>query len=230
MRKTTIPLVVGALLLVALGFAVSRSGFAGNLIAEAIGILISVAIALTLVEDLVRRRRREEWSRVRRQTLRSLCGYIEDIAFRYAMALPDSPLDIRTNAHWASFPDSDAVEAACQGFLELEQQMKTNAPRLASQPDLDASSSKNLFAEFKDDFAPIRDVLTPRIMSLDDDPELSLLLMELEEASRRWNLVLPAIEEWGVRDEEGWQEAIKVLSCARAVYESAARELLQIPR
>jgi hypothetical protein len=65
---------------------------------------------------------------------------------------------------------------------------------LASQHDLDASSSKTLFAEVKDDIAPIRDVLTPRIMSLDEDPHLSLLLVELEEVTRRWNLVLSAIE------------------------------------
>ena len=103
-RKVAIRLVLGAVLLVALGFAVSRNGFAGNLIAEAVGILLSVAIALTLAEDLIRNRRREEWSRVRRQTLRSLCGYIEDLAFRYAMALPDAPLDNRTNAHWAPTP------------------------------------------------------------------------------------------------------------------------------
>jgi len=228
MRRVVIQLGAVAALFIVIGFVVSPDGFAGNLIAEAVGILVAVAVALTLAEDLARKRRREDWARVRRQTLRSLCGYIEDLSFDFWMSLPDEPIDIRTNAHWVDYPSSEEVDKACAGLRDLEERVVAEIPVLAAQPDLRASSSRLLFEEVKQDLFAIRDVLAPRVMSLDEDPQLSQLLGDLEEATRRWSLVLPAIEEWGVRDEDGWKEAISVFRCARAVYEKAARRLLKI--
>jgi hypothetical protein len=144
------------------------------------------------------------------------------------MSLPDAPIDIRTNAHWVDYPSSEEVDEACAGLRDLEERVVAEIPALAAQLDLKASSSRLLFEEVKQDLFAIRDVLAPRVMSLDEDPQLSQLLGDLEEATRRWSLVLPAIDEWGVRDEDGWKEAISVFRCARAVYEMAARRLLKI--
>jgi hypothetical protein len=228
MQRTPALLGLAAVVGTVVGFVLAPDGFLGNLIAELVGILVGVALALTIAEELTRRRRREQWARVRRQTLRSLCGYIEDLALSFAMSLPDAPLDIRTNAHWVDYPSSVEVEAACEGFRDLERRLETDVPALSRQADLKRSSSRVLFDETNQKLLAIRDVLAPRILSLDEDPDLSRLLGDLEEAARRWGMVLPAIEDWGVPDGEGWEEARKVFHRARLVYEDAAHRLLAI--
>jgi hypothetical protein len=228
MQRTPALLVLASVVAMAAGFVLSPDGFLGNLIAELVGILVGVALALTIAEELTRRRRREQWARVRRQTLRSLCGYIEDLALDFAMSLPDAPLDIRTNAHWVDYPNSTEVEAACEGLRDLERRLETDMPVLPEQADLKKSSSRVLFDETHQNLLAIRDVLAPRILSLDEDPDLSRLLGDLEEATRRWGMVLPAIEDWGIPDREGCEEARKVFHRARLVYEDAARRLLHI--
>jgi hypothetical protein len=228
MRRIVAVLVLALGATIVAGFLLSPDGFLGNLIAELSGILAGVVLALTIAEELTRRRRREEWARVRRQTLRSLCGYIEDTALDFELSLHDPALDIRTNAHWRGYPDSGQVEAASAGLRDLERRLKDEAPTLAKQSDLLRSSSRALYDETHQNLLSVRDVIAPRILSLDEDPSLSQLLGDLEEATRRWGMVLPAIEKWGVPDLEGWKEATNVFHQARLVYEDAARKLLRI--
>jgi len=228
MRRLVILLVLAAVIAIAVGFVVSPDGFVGNLIAELTGILVGVALALTIAEELSRRRHHEQWARVRRQTLRSLCGYIETVALDFAMALPEAPLDVRTNAHWMDYPQVAEVKAASEGLRDLEAQLKEKASELSDQADLSKSSSRTLFDETNQNLLAIRDVIAPRILMLDEDPDLSRLLGDLEEADRRWAMVLPAIEEWGVPDSEGWGEATNVFHRARLVYDHAANRLLGI--
>ncbi len=228
MRRIVVIVVLAAIVVSAAGFVFSPDGFLGNLLAELAGILVGVALALTIAENLAQRRHHEQWARVRRQTLRSLCGYIESIAFDFAMSLPGQPLDVRTNAHWIDYPTADEVEAACQGLRSLEGQLAEDAEALAEQPDLTKSSSRALFDETDHDLLSIRDVLAPRVLTLDADPDLSRLLGDLEEAERRWRMVLPAIEGWGVPDKDGWAEARNVFHRLRLVYDHAAARLLGI--
>lgn len=186
MRRVVSIAVLLAIVAVVVGFVASPDGFLGNLLAEAAGIFVGIALALTIAENLTRRRHQEQWARVRRQTLRSLCGYIESIAFDFAMSLPDQPLDIRTNAHWIDYPSAGEVEAARTGLRDLEDQLARDAEAMADGSDLDGGSSKTLFEETDHNLLAIRDVLAPRILSLDEDPDLSRLLGDLEEAERRW--------------------------------------------
>jgi hypothetical protein len=62
---------------------------------------------------------------------------------------------------------------------------------------------------------PAGDSRCPRILALDEDSNLSRLLGDLEEAERRWRMVLPAIEEWGVLGRDRWAAARNVLHRAR---------------
>lgn len=228
MRRVVLITVVLAIIAVVVGFVASPDGFLGNLLAEVAGIFVGIALALTIAESLTRRRHHEQWARVRRQTLRSLCGYIESIAFDFAMSLPDQPLDVRTNAHWIDYPSAAEVEGACRGLRSLEDQLSRDAEAMANRSDLDESSSKSLLEETDANLLAIRDILAPRILSLDEDPNLSRLLGDLEEAERRWRMVISAIEEWGVLDKDGWAEARNVFQRARLVYEHAAVRLLGI--
>jgi hypothetical protein len=228
MRRIVVFVLLAAIAAIVLGFIVSPDGFLGNLLAELVGILVGVALALTIAEQLAQRRHREQWARVRRQTLRSLCGYIESIAFDFAMSLPDQPLDVRTNAHWIDYPSAAEVEAARKGLRDLEDLLARDADGMADSEDLDAGSSKALFEETDHNLLAIRDVLAPRILTLDEDPDLSRLLGDLEEAERRWQMVIPAIEDWGISHKDGWAEAKNVLHRARLVYDHAAIRLLGI--
>ena len=109
MRRVVVSTSALAVIAVVVGFVASPDGFLGNLLAEVAGIFAGIALALTIAENLSQRRHREQWARVRRQTLRSLCGYIESIAFEFSMSVTVRPLDVR-DAHWADYPAANEVE------------------------------------------------------------------------------------------------------------------------
>ena len=65
MRRIVVAVVFAAIIMCVVRFVVSPCGFLGNLLAELAGILVGVALALTIAENLTQRRHHEQWSRVR---------------------------------------------------------------------------------------------------------------------------------------------------------------------
>jgi hypothetical protein len=85
-------------------------------------------------------------------------------------------------------------------------------------------TSRGLYDEVRDNLVMIRDVLTPRVLDLADDPALANLLLELEAAERQWRHMLWVIEhDWESRSQYAWRAVADVYRAAAEVTAHLAR-------
>lgn len=76
----------------------------------------------------------------------------------------------------------------------------------------DIRSSRSLYNDVSSHLNQIRDVLTPRVMSLANEPELVELLLEIEARADQWRSNLQLVEDdWGMPEDYGWEAAIQTL-------------------
>jgi hypothetical protein len=234
-------LILGACATFALvgGFLLDPRGFGSNLLAEIVGIALGVLIAVLGIEVLTTRRRQQRWYAVRERTFQSIHTHIVDVAVDCLMSSPVPTLmaDDEEGEYWnamGSAIDPPTVEAAelvrklAKFIREHEEEFQdvqdrrgrfSDFPeeRLASLKRQDLTS-RAFYDEARDEITLLRDVLTPRVLELADDPTLASLLFEIERAERFWRHSLWIIEhEWEYRSMYAWRAAAAVLEAGADV-------------
>ena len=172
-------------LLTAGGFAFGVDGFAGNLLAETVGVLVSVLLAVLVVERLIERDRRTRWHLVSEQTARTLRFALVKASLPIYLALPSPKpfgADPRTAEDHGTLAD---------GLIELERGLHAfgeneELKRLELTGVLEAARPHRQLA--------LGEVM-PRLLALGRDPGLIQRLMAIEERLqsldyRLWSVTL----------------------------------------
>jgi hypothetical protein len=226
---------------IAVGLVLDAAAFAGNLTAEFVGVVVSVAVALTLVERLLERERSRRWERVRTLTSRSIGREIHVIALAYYDAMPPGsvPGDFTTSLH-TRLPTPESTRC----MREIADYARAHAPALAKprlaigwpfEPggrlglgrSFDSSTSRELWGAVAPHIQHLQDVLTPRVIELADDPELAEHLASIESDAQHWLGWIEAYERWGKAGEEAWRFAADLLDAAAAAVERLDQQVIR---
>jgi hypothetical protein len=186
--------------------------FIGNLLAETAGVAASIFVGLTLVERLMQKQRARQWERVRSQTVRAILAHIMDIGLQYYMLLPVSIRQQEQEFIYYYYELQLPSEEAAQGLARISKHI------LGHQKELAPLSSRGLHEQIALHIYQLRDVLTPRVLELNDDPSLVEALMEVETTERNWLYNLGLEDRFGAPQEFGWEYSADFLdSCSKVV-------------
>jgi hypothetical protein len=158
------------------GFVLGLAGFGSNILANLAGVTLSVLVAYTLVEALLRRQREQEWTHVHQAIRSAIANRVQSIAFVFFLVdnEPRSWLDARTPHEIAA-----SLDAMATHLLDSRKE-----PGQRQQDEI--ATSRELHREVSADIEFIRDVLAARVFTLAGDPALAAVLAALDEAERQW--------------------------------------------
>jgi hypothetical protein len=193
------------------GLLLNPQAFIENLLAETAGAAASILVGLTLVERLMQRQRARQWERVRFQTVRAILAHIMDIGLEYYTLLPVSIRQEEQEFIYYYYELELPSEEAAQGLARISKHV------LGHKQELAALSSRDFYEHIAPHIHQLRDVLTPRVLELNDDPSLVEALMEVETAERTWMYNLGLEDRFG-GPEDGWASSAGFLdSCGKVV-------------
>lgn len=157
---------------IAVGVALDAEGFAENLLAEVVGVVVSVLLAVSVVERLLESDRRARWRLVSEQTTRTLRSALVKASLPIYLALP-SP-----KRHGADPRTAEDAGVLADGLVELEKGLRASGenervggPKLE---DVLQETRPHLQLVFRD--------VMPRLLALGSNPELIQRLMAVETA------------------------------------------------
>jgi hypothetical protein len=186
--------------------------FIGNLLAETAGVAASILVGLTLIERLMQRQRTRQWERVSHQTVRAILAHIMDIGLEYYMLLPVSIRKEEQEFMYYYYELDLPSEKAAEGLARISKHV------LGHKQELAALSSRDFREHIAPHICQLRDVLTPRVLELNDDPSLVEVLMEVETAERSWMYHLGLEDCFGAPKEFGWESSAGFLdACGKVV-------------
>jgi hypothetical protein len=202
--------ITAIVILIIAGALLDWKGFLVNLIASAIVVIISI----TVINQIVMQRRRNQWKRVRSQIISAILNHFGNIIGEY-----------ETNVHL----DKDYylmgyVEETGIGYDEPENKTAIALQRMAEKmrtlpkPENSREQSEQLHEIIKWDIEQIRSVLLPRILAMEtEEPELVSLLSALDNADRYW--VNQYIMDKEISSGEQFEAASEFLKSMADVYE-----------
>lgn len=224
------------------GFILDAESFVGNLLAEAWGVLVSVVLAFTLLDAWSRGQRRSDWQRVSYQTARSLHAHIMEIGYFCCVCqelLSNQILFDRENKFsFVAYSRASAMKASADVLRALSRLMREQIDQLCvvrkvpvnpavvldewsrkefATSERDRVSTRSIRRMVEPELIQIRNVLTPRVLQLADDPALAGILMDLEEREREWVENLKRVEGWGADEHPAWEALASVVDAAAAV-------------
>ncbi len=175
----TIAVIAFVVLLFILGILLDYKGFLVNLIASAIVVIISI----TVIDQILIRRRRNQWKRVRAQIISALLGHIGNMASEFAISIRlPRKYDLLAYVDETGEGYSSPEPKTAQALHKMAERMKT-----APVPDDAREQAEQLYKLIKWDIEQIRSVLLPRILAMEtEEPELVSVLSELDNADRYW--------------------------------------------
>ena len=157
---------------VAVGFALDAEAFAGNLLAEAAGVVASVVLAVLVVERLLERDRRARWRLVSEQTARTLRFALVKASVPMYLALP-SP-----KPHGADPRTAEDAGTLADGLVELEDGLRT----FGEHEELKQLRLADVLVETRPHLQLALGEVMPRLLALGRDPGLIQRLMAIEAA------------------------------------------------
>jgi len=168
-RLIAVLVALGGIAALIVGFSGDASSFAGNLLAELVGVLVSVAVAVSLLDWLVRRQREREFIWVHRYTDQAIAALIEEIALRFhVFAIPDEAVGEEITEALGSLgkPHYGRLEAFRHLAMLVEVRRHELGADGPSQPDFDPvfASSRALYEEVRPLFDRLWYQLMPRLM------------------------------------------------------------------
>lgn len=199
---------------VVIGFAV-EDGFLPHVLAGLAGLILGAVLAVVLIEQLLQRRRKEQWRLAREEMISAICEALVEMAGSFALVLPGAN-------HFLDFvgPEDDPVARPqiAQALQDLVGQTEAHYKALSlvvEDPDL--ASSRTVY----DDAAlalRMVDRATTRVIVLGDEPGLVKLMLALERAQQRWEQWLETVEQQGAPDRISWHQALLTIRAAADIY------------
>jgi hypothetical protein len=156
------------------GLLLDPRAFAVNLLASGVAILVSVAVAVRLIDPILRARRRRDWRLVSNATLVAIRTHVIDCVVQCWIQLGGS--------------NGELLDLLLEGRDKFAMRALSGMERLlvlleGLDPDTETQS---LYDDVKWDLGQVRDVLTPRVMLTAEDESLVGRLVTLEDAERVW--------------------------------------------
>jgi hypothetical protein len=218
MRRRTAAVLLGIIAsAIVPGLLLDPQPFIENLLAETAGAAASILVGLMLVERLIQRQRSRQWERVRLQTVRAILAHIMDIGLEYYMVLPVSIRQEEQEFMYYFYELDLPSEEAAQGLARISKHV------LGQKEELVPLSSRDFHEHISPHIHQLRDVLTPRVLELNDDPNLVEVLMDVETAERSWIYHLGLENRFGAPEEFGWESSAGFLeACSKVVAQLSA--------
>jgi hypothetical protein len=134
-RRATFSVAIVMIVLVGAGLLLSPQSFAENLLAESVGVVVSVVIALALVERLLDRERAGQWQDVRALIMRSIWPQITDFAFECVLTIPRLDAGVEEDYLLLSTHDLEMPTAGSAAALgRLRKRLQKEAKNLMAAP------------------------------------------------------------------------------------------------
>lgn len=180
-----------AILLSVVGLVLDKQGFLCNLLAEVVGVLVSVIVALVVVDKWTEFHTKKQWEKVRSITYDALAAHICDMLTQVFIFFPiKNHRPMTPIIEGRSKPNPVTTEA----ISELASQLRQLPSAITAE-----KSTSDLSIEFHEDVKwdldQIRDVLTPRIMQSGADQAVVDALMEFDAARRNMQNAIIAHEQ-----------------------------------
>ncbi len=146
---------------------------------------------------------------------RAICESVVDIGSAFALYVADGDAFLGLVG-----PESDplARPQILQALRHLVSAAGTDEQRLGSQLQPDLASSRTLYEQVSKMVGSLRVAMTTRVVVL-DEPELVILLLNLERAERRWGSWVQVVERDGAPDDIAWRHATVTLRACADVYD-----------
>jgi hypothetical protein len=153
------------LIIIVTGLTIDFKGYLGNILAEIAGLIISILVALLLVDRFTEIQRKKRWQKVRNLTHRSISHHLSNILLELFnhFPLPDHSV-ANTILICRDQPDTKPTEAVnnlIKQINTLQQQGKTTSEIIIEY-----------FNSTKWDISQIRHDLIPRVIQSSDNQDL----------------------------------------------------------
>jgi hypothetical protein len=152
----------------AVGFKLDSKNFAGNALAELAGLILSVLVAVLIVDRLVAQDRRRRWDLVSTQTIDTL-----------HFALTRSGLALYLRLPTPRPPTADPFTMGIAGPSGLARALQDLAPYIRALDDSALGSPANWLPEVEEPIRLIREGLMPRLLAI-GDPEVVAVASSVE--------------------------------------------------
>lgn len=171
------------------GFAIDFAGFAGNVLAEAAGIVFSVLLAVFVVERLLDADRRQRWALVANGTTHTL-----------EEALTRAGLNLYLRLEAPRPPMADPFTMSMAGFSHLVEAMRRLASEIEALTYGDLGDVEEWLPPVKEQVQLIQVSVMPRLLTL-GDPSLIAAVAEVESAFQNVEYEVWLVSRFGYNGE-----------------------------
>ena len=197
------------LIIITIGFAIDFKGYLGNILSEIAGLIISILVALLLVDRFTEIQREKRWHKVHNLTHRSISHHLSNVLlelFNY-FPMPDH-YSADTILVYRDQPDikpTEAVNNLIGQIKILQQQGKLNNERAAEY-----------FSSIKWYINQIQHDLMPRVIQSSDNQELIDVLIDFDDAAQELQSKIIAYKRF--TKQEALPDIIPLLESINEIY------------
>jgi hypothetical protein len=203
-----------------IGLVIDPKGFAINILASVVSIIISFALALQIVERYVHQQRQQQWAKVQDFTLRAiavhLCEITGSLFLHYPRIDADTALSI-FEGHRTS-PDA-AILTSFDRLLDEIRQL----PSAITQDKSTSDIALDYYESVQWDLDQIQNVLTPRVMQSPVEQALIDRLIEFDSARRELHHAIIAHAQ--AVTHSVFPHVITLIEAARRLYQEICQYL-----
>lgn len=199
------------------GLIDNTEGFFGNAVAEVAGLLLGVILSVLVIQTVLDQRQRAAWVRVQEQLHVAVCEQVLEIAQLVDSALAQAG---QPGAGAGIGPDDidEPIEKVVEGLEALQADLAAGTDLLADYvDDEELATSRRTYEDCRIALESIRDVLSPRALSVGADPPVASAFLAFESAERRWRQALRLIASGEATETQCWDAARKTLRAATQV-------------
>lgn len=163
-----------------IGFSVDFKGYLGNILAEIAGLIISVLVALLIVDRYVESQRKQRWEKVRRLTHQALASHLNDLITEIFVYFPTADHSLmRILIAGRSCPTTETIKA----ITDLINQLR-GILSILNKGKSTSDIAVEYFNTVKSDINQIRHDLIPRVLQSSDDQDLIDTLIEFDDTAQ----------------------------------------------
>lgn len=200
-----------AIVVSGIGVALDPEAFKSNIISEMVGLLISVAVGLFIVDKYIAYDRAKQWIQVRNITYKSIAAHMCEITVQalFIYNIKDNrPMHaLKEGRFKPSFDNIAAIDQVIQGVRQ-------------TSSEVSAKTFMGLTVNFYDaiewNLDQIQDVLIPRIVQSSDDQEFINILIELDSSREALYTSIISHNNYAINNEN--HDVEKMLNICRHVY------------
>jgi hypothetical protein len=210
--------IILALIISIIGFSIDFKGYLGNILAEIAGLLISVLVALLIVDRYTEYQRKKRWERVRKLTHQALASHLCDLITELFVYFPieDNRL-MKTIIESRSHPTPETINA----IIDLTNQLR-KIPATLSKGKSTSDVAVEYYNAVRLDINQIRHELIPRVIQSSDDQDLIDALIDFDDTVQELQNAI--ILHKRLVTHSAFPGIITLLEKSQAIYEALVKK------